>query len=89
MIFDQQFAADGIIRNYDGWTDEQLTGFRDRVITLQSSWIVTVDDSPLNSSLWIGYDFDRIKTRNGSGNQALAPARHFGELIIHSPGLRG
>lgn len=77
------------IRNYDGWTDEQLTGFRDRVITLKSRWIITLDDSPLNRSLWEGYVFDRITTRNGSGNQTLAPARHFGELIIHSPGLRG
>jgi len=31
---------------------------------------------------------DRIQTRNGSGNQAIGPVRHFGELIIYAPGLR-
>lgn len=50
--------------------------------------IVTLDDSPLNRSLWKGHDIDHITTRNGSGNQALSPDRHFGELIIYSPGLR-
>jgi DNA adenine methylase len=58
------------------------------VITLKSRWIVTLDDSPLNRSLWKGHDVDRIQTRNGSGNQGLDPGRHFGELIIYAPGLR-
>lgn len=58
------------------------------MITLKSRWIVTLDDSPLNRSLWKGHDVDQITTRNGSGNQALSPDRRFGELIIHSPGLR-
>jgi DNA adenine methylase len=77
------------IRNYDGWTDEQLANFRDRVVLLRGRWIVTIDDSPTNRSLWAGHDLDQIQTRNGSGNQAVGPTRHFGELIIYSPGLRG
>lgn len=73
------------IRNYDGWSDEQLTGFRDRVTTLKSRWIVTLDDSPINRTLWKGHDVDHITTRNGSGNQALSPDRRFGERLAHAP----
>lgn len=76
------------VRNYDGFTDEQLTEFRDRVESLKSRWIVTLDDSPLNRSLWKKHDVDFLKTRNGSGNQSIGPTRHFGELFIYSPSLR-
>jgi DNA adenine methylase len=76
------------ISNYDGWNEGQLIEFRDRVQALQSRWIVTLDDSPLNRSLWQDHDMDRLQTRNGSGNQAVGPVRHFGELIIYAPGLR-
>lgn len=76
------------ISNYDGFNVEQLTEFRDRVETLRSRWIVTLDDSPLNRHLWKKHDIDFIVTRNGSGNQAHGPTRHYGEIIVHSPGLR-
>lgn len=77
------------VHNYDGWDEAQLTTFRDQVTKLKSRWIVTLDDSDLNRSLFKGHDIEYLKTRNGSGNQALAPARYFGELIIYAPGLRG
>ena len=76
------------IANYDGWGEEQLTTFRDRVKALKSRWIVTLDDSPVNRALWKGFDIEFLRTRNGSGNQAVGPTRFFGELIIYSPGLR-
>lgn len=76
------------VSNYDGWDEDQLTAFRDRVQTLKSRWIVTLDDSRVNRSLWKLHDWESIQTRNGSGNQAHGPTRHFGELIIYSPGLR-
>jgi DNA adenine methylase len=76
------------IKNYDGWDEEQLITFRDNVAALQSRWIVTLDDSPINRSLWQGHDIEFLRTRNGSGNQAVGPSRFYGELIIYSPGLR-
>ena len=76
------------VKNYDGWDEEQLTAFRDRVATLESRWIVTLDDSPINRALWAGFDVEFLRTRNGTGNQAVGPTRFYGELIIYSPGLR-
>lgn len=76
------------IKNYRGWTEIEMGQFHAAVVALQGSWIVTVDDSPLNRSLWKNYDCHFITSRNGCGNQALAPNRTFGEMIIYSPGLR-
>lgn len=76
------------VKNYDGWGEEQLTQFRGEVAKLKSLWIVTLDDSPFNRDLFEGCDIDLITTRNGSGNQGIGLTRHYGEMIIHSPGLR-
>lgn len=75
------------IKNYAGWTEADLTEFRDRVIRLKSRWLVTLDDSPLNRKLWQGHDIDYHSTRNGAVNQSKG-SKVFGELFIHSPGLR-
>jgi DNA adenine methylase len=75
------------IKNYDGWSETDLTDFRDSVVRLKSRWLVTLDDSPLNRKLWQGHDIDYHTTRNGAVNQANGP-KTFGELFIHSPGLR-
>ena len=76
------------VKNYAGWGEEDLTEFRDRVVNLKGSWIVTLDDSPLNRELWKGHDIDFHVTRNGSGNQRLDSSRTFGEMFIYSPTLR-
>ncbi len=60
------------ISNYAGWDEAQLTEFRDRVEALQSRWIVTLDDSPLNRELWKRHDVDHLQTRNGSATRRSA-----------------
>lgn len=87
MFLDPPYGVSDV-RNYDGWGEEQLTQFRAEVAKLQCRWIVTLDDSPFNRDLFKDCDVDFITTRNGSGNQAKGPTRHYGEMIIHSTGLR-
>lgn len=62
--------------------------FQAAVLALSGSWIVTVDDSPFNRSLWAGFDVLHLVSRNGVGNQGKSPGRTFGEMVIYSPGLR-
>lgn len=76
------------INNYSAWGEKELTDFRDRVVRLRGKWIVTLDDSALNRSLWKGHDIDFHMTRSGAGNQRSSPSRKFGEMFIYSPGLR-
>lgn len=76
------------VKNYRGWSEIEMGQFHAAVIALAGSWIVTVDDSPLNRSLWQDHDCHFLVTRNGCGNQAIAPSRTFGEMVIYSPGLR-
>lgn len=76
------------IKNYRGWTDIEMGQFHAAVAAITGQWIVTVDDSPLNRSLWRGHDCHFLTTRNGCGNQAIDSSRRFGEMIVYSPGLR-
>lgn len=75
-------------KNYRGWTEIEMGQFHAAATALAGRWIVTVDDSPLNRSLWQDYDHQLLSTRNGCGNQALDATRRFGEMIVYSPGLR-
>lgn len=70
--------------NYSGWSEVEMREFAHHVSRLKSRWIITVDDSALNRSLWQDYHFEAIQTRNGCGNHSKVPLRYFGELIIHS-----
>ena len=70
--------------NYNGWSEDEMREFAGHVSSLQARWIITVDDSPLNRSLWHNHYMEAVTTRNGCGNHAKIPVRHFGELIIHS-----
>jgi DNA adenine methylase len=76
------------VSNYRGWTEIEMGHFQAAVLSLAGRWIVTVDDSPFNRSLWKGHDIHFVVSRNGVGNQAKAPGRTFGEMVIYSPGLR-
>lgn len=75
-------------KNYRGWSELEMGQFHAAVAALAGRWIVTVDDSPLNRSLWHGHDFQLLTTRNGCGNHALDATRRFGEMIVYSPSLR-
>lgn len=70
--------------NYLGWNEDQMTQFASQVAQLKSRWILTVDDSDLNRSLWHDHKIEPIQTRNGCGNHSKVSTRYFGELIIHS-----
>ena len=74
--------------NYRGWTEIEMGQFHSAVQSLTGKWIVTVDDSALNRSLWRGHDIHYVVSRNGVGNQGQSPGRTFGEMVIYSPGLR-
>lgn len=76
------------IANYRGWTEIEMGQLHAAVADLAGSWIVTVDASPFNRSLWHGHDIVEVVSANGVGNQGTSPGRTFGELIIYSPGLR-
>lgn len=76
------------VKNYRGWSEIEMGQFHHAVVALAGSWIVTVDDSPLNRSLWKKHDCHFVISRNGCGNQAISPIRTFGEMIVYSPGLR-
>lgn len=67
---------------YDGWNEEQMTAFSSRVLALKGSWIVTVDDSEFNRSLFKGCKIKAVETANGSVNRRLKPASLFREIII-------
>jgi len=67
---------------YDGWQEDQMTEFRDRVDALKGKWMITVDDSEFNRSLWKHCQLRAVTTRNGCVNNRHAPEARFGELII-------
>lgn len=70
-------------KNYRGWSEIEMHQFAAEVKALQSRWIVTVDDSPLNRELWKDYHFVSVATHNGAVNRAKVNTT-FGELIIYS-----
>ncbi len=67
---------------YAGWNQEQMTAFAEHVGALKGSWIVTVDDSPLNRELFKAWSIEAVQTRNGVLNQRTHGGQMFGELII-------
>lgn len=79
---------DADIKNYRGWSEFELAQFHQAVVALDGKWIVTVDSSEFNRSLWEGHDIVLIESRNMCGNQSVSPGRTFGEMVIYSPGLR-
>jgi len=67
---------------YPGWEEAQMTEFRDRVDALNGSWMITVDDSEFNRSLWKHRRLREVTTHNGCVNARHAKGTRFGELII-------
>jgi DNA adenine methylase len=72
----------GETKNYDAWTDETMTEFAARVLDLAGDWIVTVNDSALNRSLFSRHDVKPVVTGSQSVNRKKLPKATFGELII-------
>lgn len=70
------------VGTYEGFDEEQMTKFAERVHELQGEWVVTVDDSPLNRQLFGRDEFTAVQTNNGAVNRRLKASAKFGELII-------
>ncbi len=75
--------------SYEGWNEEQVSAFRERVEGIKGQWLLTLDDSPFNRRLFKGLRIKAIKTYNGGVNHALLPKAQFGELIIQPAKPRG
>ncbi len=67
---------------YEGWTEDHLSAFAQRIRSLQGQWMVTLDDSELTRAAFKGCRIDSVTTRNGCVNKRLKPAATFQELII-------
>lgn len=80
-FLDPPYSA-GKIDNYDLWTDATMTTFAGRVFDLSGDWLVTVNDSPLNRSLFAKHDVKPVVTRSQAVNRKKLPDATFGELII-------
>lgn len=59
-----------------------MSTFASRVFDLAGDWIVTVNDSPLNRSLFARHTVKPVVTRSGAVNRKKLPEATFGELII-------
>jgi len=82
MFLDPPYL-DAKVKNYRGWSEIEMHQFAAEVKNLKSRWIVTVDDSPLNRTLWKDYHFIAVATQNGAVNRAQVK-KTFGELIVYS-----
>jgi len=72
---------------YEGWSEADMREFARRVQALAGTWVVTVDDSPLNRELWKEYPVEPVTTRNRRQNVRTSGGSTFGELIIRHPRL--
>lgn len=66
---------------YRGWTEEEVTEFRDKLRAVRGKWIVTLDDSEFNRALFKGCKIEGVETHNGCVNQAKCNQK-FGEIIV-------
>jgi DNA adenine methylase len=67
---------------YQSFSESDMRPFRRRVEKLKGKWIVTVDDSPLNRTLFSDCKIEPVVTRNRLANNRTDPDATFGELII-------
>jgi DNA adenine methylase len=80
-FLDPPYSA-GETKMYDAWTDATMTEFAARVQDLAGDWLVTVNDSPLNRSLFSRHIVKPVVTRSQAVNRKKLPKATFGELII-------
>lgn len=70
------------ISAYKGWTEEQLTKFRQQLDTVKGQWVVTVDGSEFNRRLFSDFRIRKVETKNGCVNAGKHGKQTFPELII-------
>ncbi len=67
---------------YEGWGQKEMTELRTRIDRLQGRWILTINDSPANRTLFSDCKVKPVVTRNRLTNNRTKPQATFGELII-------
>lgn len=67
---------------YEGWKQEEMTQLRCRLDRLQGRWLLTVNDSPANRSLFKDCAVTPVTTGNRLANNRTHSKSTFGELII-------
>jgi DNA adenine methylase len=67
---------------YEGWTEKEMANFGKEVLRLKGKFILTVDDSDFNRTLFKRCHIEAVVTQNKRGNQRTNPNATFGELII-------
>lgn len=80
-FLDPPYSA-GATSNYGIWSQAEMAAFAKQVLALQGDWIVTVNDSPANRSLFGGHEQVPVVTRAQCANQRIHAGKTFGELII-------
>jgi len=80
-FLDPPYSA-GEVERYDAWTDETMSEFAARVMELDGDWLVTVNDSALNRSLFAKHEVTPVVTSSRAVNVKKLPKATFGELII-------
>lgn len=72
-------------RAYQGWSEETLAGFCERVRALKGKFIFTFQDCPKVRELMAGYPLRAITRANGIGNRGrVREGRVYREVIIWS-----
>lgn len=74
--------ASGKVENYGLWDQKTMAAFAERVRGLVGDWVVTVNDSPENRTLFAGHEIQAVTTRSGTVNRRLQQDATFGELLI-------
>ena len=72
----------GDIKAYSPWSQSDMVLLRSRLDRLRGRWLLTVNDSEENRTLFSDCHVDAVLTRNGRANNRLKSASVFGELII-------
>lgn len=80
-FLDPPYSA-GEVDTYEAWNDATMTEFAARVQDLAGDWLVTVNDSPLNRSLFSRHIVKPVVTGSQAVNRKKLPRATFGELII-------
>lgn len=72
----------GEVECYAAWRPARMAEFSAAVQQLQGDWLVTVNDSPENRSLFKGHELLPVVTASGAVNRKKRPDATFREIIV-------
>jgi len=70
------------VKNYAGWTEEQMRSLRQTVDGIQGRWVLTVDGSPFNRELFKDFKLRKVTSANQAVNRRTHSDRTFSEFVI-------